>query len=214
GVVADPPGPLVAGAGHHVEVVEVVAGGGHGRAVPAVRDGHHVPGAHLGEDVDGAVGGSVDPLVAGAGSGGAGGDLEVVDLLQHALGGGGLVVLVRRVGGPVRLGGEHLAGDQPVRLERVGGAEVVHLPAGLPGAAQLHRDVLGGAVAERQPPLAAGRGQCEPAAVDAGHGRRGAARDVGEVGDPAEHVGAALQGVPLPRALHRAGAAQRQHQGL
>src|SRR5690606_39610140 len=127
-----PPGPVVAGAGHHVEVVEVVAGGGHGRAVPAVRDGHHVPGAHLGEDVDGAVGGSVDPLVAEAGSGGAGGDLEVVDLLQHALGGGGLVVRVRRVGGPVRLGRAHLAGAQPVRLHRAGRAAVGHLPARRP----------------------------------------------------------------------------------
>ena len=47
-VVADQPGPLVPGPGHDVEVVEVVAGRGHRRAVPAVRDEHGVAAAHLG----------------------------------------------------------------------------------------------------------------------------------------------------------------------
>ena len=64
GVVADQPGALGAGAGHHVEVVQVVAGRGHRRAVPAVRHEHDVAGADLGEHVDRPVGGAVDPLVA------------------------------------------------------------------------------------------------------------------------------------------------------
>ena len=52
GVVADPPGPLGAGAGHDVEVVEVVAGRRHRRAVPAVRDEDDVAGTDLGAHVD------------------------------------------------------------------------------------------------------------------------------------------------------------------
>src|SRR5829696_623255 len=58
-VVADQPGPLGARPGHDVEVVEVVAGRGHRRAVPAARDEHRVAGANLGEHL----GRAVHPLV-------------------------------------------------------------------------------------------------------------------------------------------------------
>src|SRR3954453_5423060 len=86
GVVADAPRPLVTGTGHHVQVVQVVAGDGHRRTVPAVGDQHDVTLTDLGEDVDLFVVVPVHALVGHAGSGGAGGDLEVVDLLEHALG--------------------------------------------------------------------------------------------------------------------------------
>ena len=64
GVVADQPGPLGAGTGHDVEVVQVVAGGRHRRPVPAVGHQDDVAGADLGEHVDRALVGAVDPLVA------------------------------------------------------------------------------------------------------------------------------------------------------
>ena len=98
-VVADQPGPLVAGPGHDVEVVEVVAGGGHRRAVPAVRDEHGVAAAHLGADVDlAARARGVDALVAGAVVGRPRSSRSPPARLALAL----LVVLVRRVGRPVR----------------------------------------------------------------------------------------------------------------
>ena len=162
-VVADQPLAL-ARTGHHVEVVEVVTGRGHRRAVPAVRDQHDVAGADLGADVDRAVRVAVHPLVARPRrTRRRRGDLEVVDLLQRRLALADLVVLVRRVRRPVAARGEHLAGDQPVALEGLRRAEVVDLPAGLPGAAQLDRHVLGRAVAERQPPPGPRRRQREPA---------------------------------------------------
>ena len=51
-VVADQPGPLGAGPGHDVQVVQVVARRRHRRAVPAVRDQHDVTRAHLGQQVE------------------------------------------------------------------------------------------------------------------------------------------------------------------
>src|SRR3954471_5903719 len=63
GVVADEPGPGRAGAGHDVEVVEVVARGSHGRAVPAVWYQDDVARPDLGKHVDGSLVGAVDPLV-------------------------------------------------------------------------------------------------------------------------------------------------------
>ena len=144
-VVADQPGPLGARAGHHVEVVEVVAGRGHRRAVPAVRDQHDVAGAHLGAARRSAGPGrcrrpagsrarapSAPPRPRSSRSPRARDSPVAV-----------LVVLVRRVRRPVAARGEHLDGDQPVGLEGLGRAEVVDLPAGLPGAAQLDRHVLG-----------------------------------------------------------------------
>ena len=60
------------------------------------------------------------------------GDLEVVDLLELGLDLGVLVVLVRRVRRPVATGRDHLARDERVGLEHVGGGEVVHLAAAVP----------------------------------------------------------------------------------
>src|SRR5918997_1450015 len=90
------------GPGHDVQVVHVVTGRGRGRPVPAVGHQDGVAVVDLFTEVD---------RVAGRGRGAeqaqaglpvrSGGDLEVVDLLQHRLGGAGLVVLVRRVGRPV-----------------------------------------------------------------------------------------------------------------
>ena len=165
-VVADPPGPLVARAGHHVEVVEVVAGHGHRRAVPSVRDEHDVAAADLGQDVDLLAGVPVDALVGDTGSGRSGGDLEVVDLLELALVVARLVVLVRRVRRPVAARREDLARDDRVRVERVGRAEVVDLAARLPGAAQLDRHGVRRLVPERQATLAARRREGEPAASE------------------------------------------------
>ena len=120
-VVADLPDPLGVRARHDVEVVEVVAGRGHRRAVPAVGDEDRVAGAHLGADVDLlARARAVHPLVAaGAGlAGGVGGvGLEVVDLLQPRLARARLVVLVRRERRPVAARGDDLDGDQLVGLE-------------------------------------------------------------------------------------------------
>src|SRR3712207_6068955 len=152
GVVDDPPGALVPGAGHDVEVVEVVTRGGDRRAVPAAGDEHHVTVANLGQHVDRAVGGAVDPLVGQARLAlRPGGDLEVVDLLELALHLARLVVLVRWIGRPVAARGDHLAGDDRVGLEDAGRGEVVDLPAAPAGAAQLDRHVGGRAVAHRQP---------------------------------------------------------------
>ena len=61
GVVGSQPGPL-AGAGHHVQVVEVVPGGGHGRTVITVRYEHDIAVADFGEEVDGTSRRPVDPL--------------------------------------------------------------------------------------------------------------------------------------------------------
>ena len=132
-VVGEAPRPL-AGPGHHVQVVEVVAGRGHRGAVVAARQQHRVAAADLLEDVDA---GAVGALVGDA----AVGDLEVVDLLERGLDARDLlVVLVRRIGGPVAAGRDHLDGDQAVGGERLGRAEVVDLAAHLPRAAQLDRD--------------------------------------------------------------------------
>ena len=127
-VVADQPGPLVAGAGHHVQVVQVVAGRGHRRAVPAVRHQHDVArcapprrrrwAARRCRRPAGSPPGRGAPVAVAPPS-----DLglEVVDLLELGLDPVALlVVLVRRVGAPVAGRGEHLAGDDRVRLETSG----------------------------------------------------------------------------------------------
>src|SRR5919198_390966 len=157
--------------------------------------------------------GAVHPLVPHPGPAAA--HLEVVDLLQRRLLRRPLlVVLVGRVGRPVAAGGEHLHGDQLVGLERLRGAEVVHLAAGLAGAAQLHLDALGGAVAGRQPPPRPGGGQGEAAAAVAADLGVRVARQVGEVGDTGEHVGSAPQLQPPAGTGDPAAAGQRQHQQL
>ena len=141
-VVADQPLAHRAGAGHDVEVVHVVAGRGHGRAVPAVGHQHDVAGAHLRVDVDGPLVRGVDALVAdgvrglrGRFRGHAG--LEVVDLLEPGLPLPLLVVLVRRVGGPVPGRSDHLAHDEPVRLQGRGRPEVADLAGAVARTAQL-----------------------------------------------------------------------------
>ena len=134
-VVGEAPLAL-AGAGHHVQVVEVVAGRGHRRAVVAGRQQHVVAGADLLEDVDAR---AVRALVGEA----AVGDLEVVDLLERGLDAGDvLVVLVRRIGRPVAARRDHLDRDQAVGEVGVRAAEVVDLAAHLPGAAELDRDLV------------------------------------------------------------------------
>jgi hypothetical protein len=187
----------------------VVAGGGDRGAVPAVRDEHHVTRADLGQHVDGPVRGTVNPLV------GEPLGFEVVDLLEFGLVRALLIVLVRRVGGPVAARREHLDRDQLVAVERLGPAEIVDLPAGLACAAQFDRDVLGGPVARRQFVAAPGRGQGEGAAGGGGgHGDGGVARGVGEVADPVEDVAPALELERLAVAGHRGRAGQRQDEQL
>ncbi len=217
-VVADLPDPLGVRACHDVEVVEVVAGRGHRRAVPAVGDEDRVARADLGADVDLlARAGAVDPLVA-AGTGLAcrvrGVGLEVVDLLQPRLVLARLVVLVRRERRPVAARGDHLDGDHLVGLERRRGAEVVDLPAGLSRPAELDLHALGGAVAGGQPPVGAGPAEREPAALLRGHRGGGVARDVGEVGDAGEDPAAPGEGEGLAVTRHRARPGQRQDDPL
>src|SRR5690606_19995508 len=148
-----------------------------------------------------------------------GGELEVVDLLQHGLlAGPVLVVLVRREGRPVAARGEHFDSDQLVALEDPGRAEVVDLAGAVAGAPQLHGHVGGGPVAGGQPAGAAGAGEREPSAAGAGDPRPGVARDVGEVGDTVEHAGAAgeFEGLVAEVVVggDRAAAAQRQDDPL
>src|SRR5208282_3822215 len=152
------------------------------RTVPAVRDEHDVPGADLGQHVDGAAGSAVYPLVADSRG------LEVVDLLELGLVVAYLVVLVRRVGRPVPARREHLDGDELVTLERLGRAEVIDLAAGLTRAAQFHRHRLGRAVAGRQPSGAPRARQGERAAGRGRHRDRGVARRIAEVADTGEHA--------------------------
>src|SRR4051794_15242906 len=117
-----------------------MAGRGDARAVIAARDEEGVAGLHDHGLVDLAVCGvrAVDavPVLAL--------DLEVVDLLELGLGLARLVVLVRRVAGPVSLGREHLDADEPVGGELAGAEEVVQLARAGAGAADLDRDLLGG----------------------------------------------------------------------
>src|SRR5262245_30354562 len=129
-IVADLPDPLGAGSGHHIEVVHVVAGHRHRGTVPAVWDQNDVAGTNLGEDLDLVARGTGDALVADPGLASPVGDIEVVDLLQHALAGPVLVVLVRRIGRPVAGRRDHLAGDQLVGVEGLRRGEVVDLPTG------------------------------------------------------------------------------------
>ena len=207
-VVAEPPGPDRLGARHDVEVVQGVAGPGDRRPVPAVRDQDHVARAHLGQHVDRAGGRAVDPLVGEALG------LEVVDLLEFGLVLARLVVLVRRVGGPVPARGEHLDRDELVAVERPGRAEVVDLAAGLAGPAQFHRHVLGGTIPGFEPARAAGARDGERAAVPAGHGDGGVARRVAEVADPGEDAAPALQLEGRAVARHGGRPGQRQDQDL
>src|SRR5699024_8984599 len=144
----DVPGALRLRAGHHVEVVHGVAGGGGAGAVPAVRDQHGVAAAHLAEHVDlGVLSAGGGPVVAEAGAA-VGGvlDLVVVDLLQLRLPVlavvDGRIVLVGRVAGPVAAGGDDLAGDEAVHpVEGADGPEVAHQAGHVPAAADLDRHV-------------------------------------------------------------------------
>ena len=99
-------------------------------------------------------------------------------------------MLVRRVRRPVAGRGQHLAGDQGVGVEGVGGAEVVDLAARRAGAAQLDRHAVGALVPEGQPALADRGRQGEPAAARAGDLQPGVARGVDEVAGSAEDVAA------------------------
>ncbi len=165
GVVAERHRPLRCRAGQHVQVIHIVAGRRHGRAVVAVRDQHHVAAANLGQHVDLPVRPRrIDPLVAQPVPPIFLGQLEVVDLLEHGLAGSGLVVLVWRVRRPVTARRQHLDRDELVAIEGVGGAEVVDLPGRLAGSAQLDGDVGGRAVAHRERARGGRRRQREPAA--------------------------------------------------
>jgi hypothetical protein len=116
--------------------------------VPAERDQDDVTGADLGENVDLAFRGAVDPQVCervGAlRSVGGGLDLVVVDLLELRLDAlAASVVLVRWVGAPVAGRGDDLTGDERLGVEDAGHSEVADLTGGLAGAAQLDRHLVG-----------------------------------------------------------------------
>ena len=123
-------------AGHHVEVVHRMPWRGDAGPVVAAWDQEHVAVADRHRLVDRAVGG----VRAVQAEPGLPADPEVVDLLERDLVLGVLVVLVRGERRPVPVGREDLDGDQALRLERVGGQEVVDLPGRDAAAADLDRD--------------------------------------------------------------------------
>src|SRR5690606_17690325 len=140
---------------------------------------------------------------------------EVIDLFQCRLDARSvLVVLVRRVRRPVAPRREHLDGDQPVGVERVGGAEVVYLPGAGTGTAHLDRNLLGSAVAERKAAGAVRAGESEPPSTGGGHSHRRLPRHVCTVRDPAEDIATALEVVRLAVAVHGAAAGERYHHDL
>ena len=119
---------------------------------------------------------------------------------------------MRGVARPVAAGGDDLARDQRVGLESACGAEVVHLPAAVAGAAQLDGDVGGGDAPVRERRSGAGTADREPALagdhvvlVDA---------DVDHVGRPVENRCARRQFERLAVALDGAAAGQRQDHHL
>src|SRR5262249_36956194 len=122
GIVDDLPGAFDARAGHHVQVVHVVAGRRDGRTVVAMRYEDDVAAADFLEHLYRTLRCAVDAVIAEpTGIIWARGDLEVVDLLQRGLDGSVLVVLVRRVARPVAAGCDDLARDQRVGLENACG---------------------------------------------------------------------------------------------
>ena len=189
--------PLADAAGHHVEVVEVVAGRGHRRAVIPARHVDPIAAADLRQQLH--------PVVHALVGEPAAGDLVVVDLLE-------LVVPVRGIRAPVAVRREHLDGDQLVALEGLDGGEVVHLAARVAGAAQLHRHVRGGAVAGGEAARGGRGGNREAALARDLHVR--ADRRVDEVGDRGEHALAAFELERLAVDRHGARPAQRQHDHL
>ena len=166
----------------------------------------------------GRVLGAVDPLV---GEAALARDLEVVDLLQLGLDRvaavvrADLVVLVRRVRGPVAAGREHLAHQQLLGVEGARQAVVVDLAGAVPGAAQLDGHVLLAPVPSRvTSPLGTGGGQREQTSLRAADQGFRLAREIREVGGRGEHAcptgefeGPAVRG-------DGAGARQRQDQEL
>ncbi len=221
-VVADPPGPLLARPGHHVEVVHVVRRGGDRRPVPAVRDQHGVAVGHLFQQLDRARLGAVDPLVAngsGAARGGmvsrgGRGEPVVVDLLELGLAALCLVVLVRRVGRPVRRRSEHLRRQQLDTFHPAAHAEVVDLPGTRAAAAQ--RDVHAGRrlVAERHTRAGPRTGQRDGGAVGTEQPHMGFDRQIGGIRHGGENAVPAgqLVGRGTDRDVHPAG--QREHDHL
>ncbi len=145
------------------------------------------------------------------------GDLEVVDLLppirRSAFAVAGLVVLVRRVRGPVSARGQHFAHQQLVGVEGVRQAVVVDLAGAVARAAQFHGDVLLGPVSCGRPPRGFGGGQREQASCRADH-RLGIPWQVSEIGGLLEHRGTPGQFEGLAVVVDRAAARQRQHQGF
>src|SRR5699024_3326542 len=140
-VVGDVPAPR-SGRRHDGEVVDVVARGRGDGAVIRVGGERGVATADDLVDRDvrrrGAVGGEQREGVGTLRRLQAPGDrgLEVVDLLELRLHSGDvLIMLVRRVGGPVLRGGDHLDDDELVGGEFSRGSEVVNLAAGTPRTA-------------------------------------------------------------------------------
>ena len=202
-VVADQPGPLGAWSRHDVEVVQVVARSSHRRSVPPVGHQDDVAGPDLGEHVDLAVRGAVDPQVSdrvGALGRAVGGlDLVVVDLLQLRLDAVTVgVVLVRRVRAPVAGRGDDLAGDERLGLEHAGHPEVADLAGRLAGAAQLDGDIGRAEVLEarNRPDRICGHdgdSEGDPGRLGRLEHDVAVAGDVGHVGRSVEDRGAAGQ---------------------
>ena len=99
-------------------------------------------------------------------------------------------MLVGRVARPVAVGGQQFHAHQPVGVRpRLGAAEVRDLTSCRAGAADLDRDVVGGAVAGGQAVVAAWR-TAPRSRRRSSHviGELGVATDVEEVGDAGEHA--------------------------
>src|SRR3954453_22215846 len=221
-VVGDQPLPLRARAGHHVEVVHVVARRRHRRTMRAMRDQDQVAAAYLREHVDRPIIGSVHPLVS---------DrivaldtfryvvgqlqLEVVDLLELALlPRPVLVMLVRRVRRPVPRRRDHFTGDDRVGVEDTRDTEVPDLTGSDARAAQFGLDLI-----DRDPPERVIRGclrmwEGDPGATGAHDGEGGITWDVRQVRRTRENIISTPEGNLLPFDDHLGRSAQREHDVL
>ena len=126
-------------------------------------------------------------------------DLVVVDLLESGLAWTRLVVLVRRVGGPVATGRDDLDGDDPIGIERSGHAEVADLTRADARAPQLDGYRASRKVLLGQTPRGPRRRHRESAAAGRRHHCRCVTRQIGDIGRPGERARSAGEVVALHR---------------
>ena len=110
-------------------------------------------------------------------------NLEIVDLLEFVLDLRLLVVLVRRVRGPVTPRGENFAGQQPGGMHRVSNGVVHHLARAITRPTQLDTHLRGRAIPGLKVLTSEGVGQRHPSATDSSDGDCPVTGHEGIVGD-------------------------------